>query len=868
MLPQESESKKSVLWRDLIEYIILTMGILLTFLLSAYSYLLFHSIAEVISIVISGGIFFIGWNSRKYMNSSFFLIVGTSFLFISVIDLLHTLSYSGMNIFLDFDANLPTQLWIAARYWQSSSYLFASLAIKKKVNASLLMGSSLIIISILFFTIFTGLFPTCFVEDVGLTPFKITSEYIIIFILLASILLLFRFRKEFNRKIFFLLVISISSTIVSELAFTFYVSVFDFSNLIGHILKIIAFFFIYKAIIEIGIMNPFGLLLRKLKLSDESIRQKADDLEYAYSEFNQIFNASLPLRIISKDCEIIRVNQTYTDLFHIPEKQIIGMKCYDPALTPLGHLCDTELCSMKQIEKGKDYYEYELTTKLDAGIEMVSIVQSVPYKNTKGEFVGIIQNFTNITERSKFEAAMKKSEEKYRMLVENSLEGIWVIDDETNTTFVNQSMASMFGYEIDEMIGTNLYEYMDEDGKKIAETNFEKRRQGIEEDHEFEFIHKSGKKIFTTMRASPIFDEAGIFEGAMAFVTDVTEQKIAQEKIADMARFPLENPNPILRLSNKYILLANNVGQTLFRIGEGSRIPDILATPVNDAFSMDKNIEMELKIKDRIYNLFIVPIKGKEYANIYFMDITARKEAENNLSRFVSTVSHELRTPVSVLTMSIEFLENHTDKITPEIEKKLREGISRNIYLLKDLIEDILTLSRLDEGKAKIKWNEYQPSLVLTDILTLMEPIGNQKNITFRVEVSEDIKLYGDSKKVDQIFRIFIDNAMKYSKDKNTIEIKAIDHYEGKYNPNVKDGVLFQFEDNGIGISEKDISSIFQRFFRSDQVSDIPGTGLGLPIAKELIELHNGEVYVESEYGKGAIFYVFFPRIEKEIYTN
>ena len=868
MLPQESESKKSVLWRDLIEYIILTMGILLTFLLSAYSYLLFHSIAEVISIVISGGIFFIGWNSRKYMNSSFFLIVGTSFLFISVIDLLHTLSYSGMNIFLDFDANLPTQLWIAARYWQSSSYLFASLAIKKKVNASLLMGSSLIIISILFFTIFTGLFPTCFVEDVGLTPFKITSEYIIIFILLASILLLFRFRKEFNRKIFFLLVISISSTIVSELAFTFYVSVFDFSNLIGHILKIIAFFFIYKAIIEIGIMNPFGLLLRKLKLSDESIRQKADDLEYAYSEFNQIFNASLPLRIISKDCEIIRVNQTYTDLFHIPEKQIIGMKCYDPALTPLGHLCDTELCSMKQIEKGKDYYEYELTTKLDAGIEMVSIVQSVPYKNTKGEFVGIIQNFTNITERSKFEAAMKKSEEKYRMLVENSLEGIWVIDDETNTTFVNQSMASMFGYEIDEMIGTNLYEYMDEDGKKIAETNFEKRRQGIEEDHEFEFIHKSGKKIFTTMRASPIFDEAGIFEGAMAFVTDVTEQKIAQEKIADMARFPLENPNPILRLSNKYILLANNVGQTLFRIGEGSRIPDILATPVNDAFSMDKNIEMELKIKDRIYNLFIVPIKGKEYANIYFMDITARKEAENNLSRFVSTVSHELRTPVSVLTMSIEFLENHTDKITPEIEKKLREGISRNIYLLKDLIEDILTLSRLDEGKAKIKWNEYQPSLVLTDILTLMEPIGNQKNITFRVEVSEDIKLYGDSKKVDQIFRIFIDNAMKYSKDKNTIEIKAIDHYEGKYNPNVKDGVLFQFEDNGIGISEKDISSIFQRFFRSDQVSDIPGTGLGLPIAKELIELHNGEVYVESEYGKGTIFYVFFPRIEKEIYTN
>ena len=633
-----------------------------------------------------------------------------------------------MNIFLDYDTNLPTQLWIAARYWQSLSYLIAAIAINKKVNASYLMAGSVIIISILFFTIFTGLFPTCFIDIVGQgqTPFKIISEYVINSILLASIVILYKFRNEFNRKIFYLIVISISFTFVSELAFTFYVSVFDFSNLIGHILKIVAFFFIYKAIIEIGLTNPFGLLLK----------------------------------------------------------------------------------------------------------------------------------------------SMKKSEEKYRKLVEDSLEGIWVIDDETNTTFVNQSMADMLGYEIDEMIEANLYEFMDEDGKKLAETNFERRRQGIEEDHEFEFLHKSGRKIFATLRASPIFDEDGNFEGAMAFVTDVTEQKIAQEKIADMARFPLENPNPILRLSTKYVLLANKASQDLFRIGEGSRIPEVLITPVNEAFSKNKNIEMELEIKDLIYNLFIVPIKGKGYANIYGMDITARKDAEDNLSRFVSTVSHELRTPVSVLTLSIEFLENHSNKITPEIERKLREGISRNIYLLKDLIDDILTLSRIDEGKTKMEWNEYKPSLVLKDILTLMEPIGNEKNITFKVDLSDDIKLYGDSKKVDQIFRIFIDNAIKYSRESNIIEINAFDHYKGKYNPNVRDGVLFQFEDNGIGITQKDIASIFQRFFRSSQVTDIPGTGLGLPIAKELIELHNGEVYVESEYGKGTIFYVFFPRIEKEIYTN
>ena len=862
---QNSDKKESLFMRDLIEYIILGIALALTFLSSTYNYLLYHSIAEVISIVISGGIFFIGWNSRKYMKNSFFLIIGVSFLFISVLDLLHTLSYSGMGIFVDFDANLPTQLWIAARYWQSFSYLLALLAINRKLNASYLMLGGAVIILVLLITIFYRLFPTSYIEGFGLTPFKVISEYIINLILITAVILLYKFRSEFNRKIFLLVIVSISATIVSELAFTFYVSVVDFSNFIGHLFKIIAFFFIYKAIIEIGLENPFGLLLRKLKLSDDSLRKKANDLEHAYSEFNQMFNASLPMRIINKNCEIIQVNKTYTNLFNLSEEEVIGKKCYDLDLEYLGHQCDTDLCSMKQIEKGKDFVEYELSTKFNDNYKIVNLVRSVPYRNIEGEFVGIIQNFTNITDRSKLELSMKESEEKYRTLVEDSQEGIWVIDNDANTTFVNQSMAKMFGYDKDEMTGTNLYGFMDEDGKKEAEINFERRRQGINEDHEFEFIHKSGRKLYTNLRASPIYDENHNFNGAMAFVTDITEQKITREKIDDMARFYTENPHPVLRLSDKYVLLANKTSQELFKIGEGSRIPEDLLKSVAKAFSMDINLEMEIKIKDRIYNLFIVPIKGKGYANIYGMDITARKEAEERLGRFVSTVSHELRNPVSVLTMSMEFLNNHPDKITPEINKRLREGISRNVYLLKDLIEDILTLSRIDEGKTELELNEYKPSLVVKDILTLMEPIGSQKNITFKMVIDEEIKLYGDSRKIDQIFRIFIDNAIKYSKERNIIEIIAIDQYKGKYNANDREGVLFEFKDNGVGISEKDISSIFQRFFRSEKVTDIPGTGLGLSIAKELIELHSGEVYVESEYGNGASFYIFLPRIEKII---
>jgi len=739
LLNKEKDSEASIIRRDSIEYIILIVGLFLTYLASLYSFLLFHSIIEVISIVISGGVFLIGWHSRKYMNSSFFLVLGVSFLFISVIDLIHTLAYSGMGIFPEYDANLPTQLWIVARYWQALSYLFASMVINKKIKANYLFVGYTIIIIILLTTIFQGFFPVCYIEGSGLTPFKIISEYAIVTILFVTLIVLYKHKDEFADKIFLLIVISIIATMISELAFTFYISVFGFSNFIGHIFKVIDFFFVYKAIIELGIETPFDLLFSKLKLSEESSIEKVNQLEKVYSEFNQMFNASLPLRVISNDCEILRVNETYTSLFRLSKEDLIGKKCYDLQIG-YEHRCHTELCSMKQIQEGKDYYEYELLTEFDNGTKIVSLVRTVPYRDANGEFIGIIQNFTNITER-----------------------------------------------------------------------------------------------------------------------------KIAQEKIADMARFPLENPNPTLRVSNKFILLANKVSQELFSIGEGSKIPKVLQEYIYKSFSENLNLEIELNIKDQIYSLFIVPMKDRGYANIYGMNITVRKEAEESLERFVSTVSHELRTPISVLIMSLGFLDNHSEKVTPDVIKKLQDGIKRNVYLLKELVDDILMLSRIDERKINLKWEEYNPLTIISDILTLMEPIGNAKNITFSVDVDKNIKLYGDPTKIDQVFRIFIDNAIKYSRENNKIEIRATNHYKGKYNIDEKDGILFQIKDYGVGISEEDLPTIFERFFRSKHVIDIPGTGLGLSIAKELLKLHSGEIWAQSDYGKGSTFSIFLPIIEKRI---
>lgn len=152
---------------DLIEYCIIAASLYLVYLSSFYSYLLFHSISELFSIIIAGGIFVIGWNSRKYMYNSFFLVIGVSSLFTGGIDLIHVLAYKGMGVFLEYDSNLATQLWITARYIQAFSFLLATLVINKKIKTHYLFLSYSVITSVLLFTIFQKPFPFVILRVLG-----------------------------------------------------------------------------------------------------------------------------------------------------------------------------------------------------------------------------------------------------------------------------------------------------------------------------------------------------------------------------------------------------------------------------------------------------------------------------------------------------------------------------------------------------------------------------------------------------------------------------------------------------------------------------------------------------------------------------
>ncbi|TFG16743.1 MAG: hypothetical protein EU533_08770, partial [Promethearchaeota archaeon] len=231
------------------------------------------SLAELFSIIIAFMIFIIGLNARKSYENPFFMVLSISFFSIGIIDLFHTLSYEGMQIFLGYDANLPTQLWIVARYVQAISLIFATMVINKKIKYATLFIAYSVITFMLIAIIFLKYFPTCYIESQGLTPFKIISEYIIIAVLGLSIYNLYRNQEPFQSRILNFIIIAIVITILSELFFTFYISVYGISNYIGHVFKIIAFFLFYKEIIQIAFKDPVNFLYKKLKQSESDYRE-------------------------------------------------------------------------------------------------------------------------------------------------------------------------------------------------------------------------------------------------------------------------------------------------------------------------------------------------------------------------------------------------------------------------------------------------------------------------------------------------------------------------------------------------------------------------------------------------------------------
>ncbi len=419
----------NVKWVTFTVWIIILTGLYLT---SLYSFLLYHSLVEIFSIVLACGIFMVAWNARRFMDNNYLLFLGIAYLFIGGLDLIHTLAYKGMGIFPGYDANLPTQLWILARYMESLSLLLAPFVIDRRLKTPIVFSAYAAATTLALCAIFYWrIFPDCFIEGFGLTGFKKASEYIISLILISSIVLLFNRRKVFDKQIVRLLIVSIILKIGSELSFTFYISVYGASNIIGHFLKLISFYFIYKSIIESGLMAPYSLLFKKLKQHQDVLQELNIDLEkrvtqwaselqqevaerkYAQVELiksknmlQSVFdNISEPLFLLGRDLTLKMCNKAAMAYYNITGQDVTGKPCYE-AFYGRSRSCDD--CVIPDSVLEGQHVSFERKGRMDKNrLEKVVIYPVIEVHN---EIESVIIRISDITESRRLEKKLVQSE--------------------------------------------------------------------------------------------------------------------------------------------------------------------------------------------------------------------------------------------------------------------------------------------------------------------------------------------------------------------------------------------------------------------------------------------------------------------------
>lgn len=326
--PQTDFFKKNLIINKIILIFLFLALIVVLYYISANNYLLFHSLAEMFSIIVAFGIFIVVWSTQLFSKNYFLLFIGFAAPFIGFIDFIHMLAYKDMGVFPGVSANLATELWIAARYIQAISFLAAVFFIKKKINARLIIFVYFIITAFLFLSIFYWqIFPDCFVEGLGLTAFKKISEYIISAILLLFVFTLSLKRKQMEKIPFNWLVAAGIATIISEIAFTFYVSVYGFSNMVGHIFKILAFYFLYRAIVLSSLQNPYSVLfsdaqkriadaeeankaLKKEIINRQNLEKKSIEREKSLEKINKyLIGRELKMLELKKEIIMLKNNK-------------------------------------------------------------------------------------------------------------------------------------------------------------------------------------------------------------------------------------------------------------------------------------------------------------------------------------------------------------------------------------------------------------------------------------------------------------------------------------------------------------------------------------------------------------------------------
>lgn len=498
----------------------------------------------------------------------------------------------------------------------------------------------------------------------------------------------------------------------------------------------------------------------------------------------------------------------------------------------------------------------------------------------------------------------------YSVLFETAAEGLIVVDRSGKILKVNQRTLELFGYKKDELNDKNIsvlipdkYRENHSEFRHKYMENPKKRsmgKKGVEL-----FGKRKDNSIFPVEISLNYFESDGE-KFAMALITDISERKAAEIKFIELNQqlelrveqrtYQLEEMNKVLQESQYlYSMIARNFpngtinvfdkglnyvfveGKELYKLGiTGEKLIGTKFTSrlePKTAHEIEKELQfvfngesktIELEYRGNFYVLFAVPLKSDGRIDrilVVETNITNQKKAQQDMaraldkekqlnelkSRFVSMASHEFRTPLSTILSSVTLIEKYRTEADEEKRKKHIYRIKSSVNNLTGILNDFLSLDKLEEGKIHIA-KQFQSVVEigqeLTEEMQAVAKLGQK--IKYRHLGSSEMFMV-DKQIMRNILINLISNAIKYSDENKAIE----------FDTEIKNNELhFTVTDYGMGIPEKDQKFLFDRFFRASNAINIQGTGLGLNIIMKYLDIIGGEINFKSSEGVGTSFYI------------
>ncbi len=480
-------------------------------------------------------------------------------------------------------------------------------------------------------------------------------------------------------------------------------------------------------------------------------------------------------------------------------------------------------------------------------------------------------------------------------------EGVIICDSSGKIKFTNSALNKYFEYDSFELIDSDVNElFVLNQGstnrfsrfEEIKNNFFIKRMLGIK---------KNQQQISVEIRIKPI-DQKEQENFILLLITDITSKLFYEEMLFDLTQsleVKVEERTEELQKSEKlYQSIASNYPSGVISIldrnfnylfieGQHMKVQDkegeLIGKPFTRGFDLRKKkyvedylekgfqgnqVTFEIKQNEDTFLVNIVPL-GEEEEKIdriivFENNITVQKQVELRLkknlekemelnelkSRFVSMASHEFRTPLTTINSSAELIDLYVDKKAVDQIKKHTDRIKNSIQNLNLILNDFLSLDKLESGNIQPNMGEVDLHELLHEVIEEMG-VNLKKNQVIELFLEQKIILHTDKNLVKNILINLLSNAIKYSFENTQITVTL----------EIQDSTIqISVRDQGLGIPKNEQNKMFERFFRSKNVFNIEGTGLGLTIVKRYLDILQGTISFESEEGQGTVFFITLPK--------